>query len=217
MGTWCFHCWGPGSIPGRGAKTLQATGCVPHLKKGNYLRVKLRVFWGRRNLSKVTKRQAGPQRSAKETWSLQAQSHEEKTRCQLRRGKRKTLHHTVKALKCGKRASLCEQRRTLRLERDDSAEMFAQPSVFIKGSGTGRGKGASCFHFFEYLNRHKSTGMGRQADLRAETMNRPGGRYSGPSASMRSTSMRSASSHSTNCRSKMFGEKNSRTFQESKI
>ena len=27
VGTWCFHCGGPGSIPGEGTKILQATQC----------------------------------------------------------------------------------------------------------------------------------------------------------------------------------------------
>ena len=187
--------------------------CPPTSKKENYLRTKLRMLWGRWDSSKIAKRQAGPHRSTKEIWSLQAQRHEEKTRCQLHRGKLKTLHYTVKALECRKCAPLFRRHRKLRRERDDSAEMFTQPCVFIKGSGTGRGKGALVFLSLSiYINRYKSTGMGREADLKAETMNRPVGRYSGHSASRGS-----ASSDSTNCRSKMFGEKNSRTFQESKI
>ena len=27
VGTWCFHCCGPGSIPGQGTKILQAVQC----------------------------------------------------------------------------------------------------------------------------------------------------------------------------------------------
>ena len=31
--TWCFHCHGPGSIPGRGTKTLQGARCSIKRKK----------------------------------------------------------------------------------------------------------------------------------------------------------------------------------------
>ena len=30
--TWCFHCGGPGSIPGEGTKILQATQCGKNRK-----------------------------------------------------------------------------------------------------------------------------------------------------------------------------------------
>ena len=89
----------------------------------------------------------------------------------------------------------------------------SQPCVVIKGNGTGRGKGRLAFLSpCIYINRYQNSGVGREADSRAEIVNEPVGGYGGHSAPTGCTS-----SDSANCRSKTFGGKNSRTFQESKL